>query len=293
MSRVLAIIIIFTLLHCLFTKEACVLTSEETVGPYYVENMPFRQDVREDRQGIPLKLNITVVDTNSECKPLPGAVVEIWHCDSQGVYSHYQAQSLGTGSQTDDSTFLRGKTYSDSKGVASFITIYPGWYEGRTVHIHVRVHFGGLIVHTGQLYFNETITDWVSKISPYSSHSIDIVSHAEDGIFNIDGLATAYFLGDSVSDGFTATVTAVVNSTNVPAAAGFGPGMRGPGILMFLSRHWMAVLAVILSIFVTISIGAVFVVWYIKRRNKKNMDMEPVEEILSADSPSFPLRQEL
>ena len=106
-----------------------------------------RRNVTEGRPGVPLTLRLTVVNASS-CKPIKGAAVEIWHCDAGGVYS-------ATGAEADE-RFLRGIQRTDAKGLAIFRTLYPGWYQGRTVHIHAMVHIGGNVVHTGQLYFPDS-----------------------------------------------------------------------------------------------------------------------------------------
>ena len=129
------------------------LAPEQTEGPYYVDDAAVRRNVTEGKPGTPLTLRLTVVDV-STCKPIKGAAVEIWHCDAGGVYS---------GGQGRAGTFLRGVQRTDAKGLAMFRTIYPGWYQGRTVHIHTMVHIGGNVVHTGQLYFPDTVTDAVYK----------------------------------------------------------------------------------------------------------------------------------
>ncbi|HEY5873017.1 MAG TPA: intradiol ring-cleavage dioxygenase, partial [Gaiellaceae bacterium] len=136
----------------------CILAPEQTEGPYYVDDAAVRRNVTEGRPGVALALRLTVVDA-STCKPVENAAVEIWHCDAAGVYS---------GVQGDTGMFLRGVQRTDSKGLAIFRTIYPGWYPGRAVHIHTMVHIGGNVVHTGQLYFPDAVTDAVYKRTPYS-----------------------------------------------------------------------------------------------------------------------------
>jgi protocatechuate 3,4-dioxygenase beta subunit len=154
---------------------SCVLTPEMTEGPYYVTGDKVRRNVTEGRPGVPLTLRLTVLDVSS-CKPIKGAAVDIWHCDAGGLYSEAQ---LGTGSQT----FMRGIQRTDKNGLALFRTVYPGWYQGRTVHIHVKVYLGGRTVHTGQLFFSDTLTDPVYKRSPYSSRAARTTRNASDSIF--------------------------------------------------------------------------------------------------------------
>jgi protocatechuate 3,4-dioxygenase beta subunit len=139
---------------------ACVLTPEMTEGPYYVEGDKVRRNITEGKPGVPLLLRLKVLDV-STCMPIKGAAVDIWHCDAGGVYSGTSVQD------TEDLRFLRGIQKTDKSGLARFRTIYPGWYSGRAVHIHLKVYLGGRTVHTGQLFFPDALTDTVYTRSPY------------------------------------------------------------------------------------------------------------------------------
>src|SRR5438876_1010963 len=156
----------------------CVLTPEQTEGPYYIASEPFRSDVTEDRVGLPLLLHLRVLDATT-CKRIEGATVEIWHCDAGGNYSGFSAES--------DRTLLRGQQTTNGAGRATCETIYPGWYMGRTIHIHVKVHVGGAVVHTGQLYFNDAITDAVYVKAPYAARGARNTTNATDGIYASGG----------------------------------------------------------------------------------------------------------
>lgn len=157
---------------------ACVLAPEQTEGPYYLDDHKLRRNIRDGRPGAPLTLRLTVVDV-STCRPIKGAAVDIWHCDAGGAYSGVQG--------TVRARFLRGIQRTDAKGLALFKTIYPGWYVGRTVHVHVTVHIGGNVVHTGQLYFPDTLTDAVFKRSPYSRRPNRSTRNAADSIYRNGG----------------------------------------------------------------------------------------------------------
>lgn len=159
---------------------SCVLSPEQTEGPYYLEVGKLRRDVREGKPGVPLWLRATVVDASS-CKPIRGAVVDIWHCDAGGTYSGFAREG------TAGRTFLRGIQRTDRKGLALFRTIYPGWYPGRTVHIHVLVHVGGNVVHTGQVYFPDKLTDAVYRRRPYSRRPVRDTRNGDDFIFRDGG----------------------------------------------------------------------------------------------------------
>jgi protocatechuate 3,4-dioxygenase beta subunit len=156
---------------------SCVLAPEQTEGPYYLDDHRVRRNITEGRPGTPLTLRLTVVDV-STCKPIRGAAVDIWHCDAGGVYS---------GTTVASTRFLRGVQRTDAKGLALFKSIYPGWYPGRTVHIHVLVHIGGNVVHTGQLYFPDTLTDRVYRSRPYSRRPRRTTRNAADSIYRNGG----------------------------------------------------------------------------------------------------------
>jgi protocatechuate 3,4-dioxygenase beta subunit len=174
---------------------SCVLSPEVTEGPYWIDNKLTRRDITEDRPGLPLKLVLTVQNAKT-CSPIKGADVEIWHCDAGGAYSGYESGSAGApGGQhatpTDSERYLRGHQKADSHGRARFLTIYPGWYRGRTPHIHLKVHVGGSVVHTGQLFFDEKTTAAVYHRSPYKSHGQPDTSHAADMIYAQAGRSRA------------------------------------------------------------------------------------------------------
>jgi protocatechuate 3,4-dioxygenase beta subunit len=178
---------------------SCVLSPEQTAGPYYLPGDLHRRNVTEGKVGMPLTLKLTVVDV-STCKVVRGASVDIWHCDAGGVYSGVAAQA------TQGQTFLRGVQKTDAKGLATFKTIYPGWYPGRTVHIHVRVSLGGNIVHTGQLYFADATTDSVYRTAPYSARPGRDPRNAGDAIYRNGGKRSMLKL-TKVGGAYTGTIS--------------------------------------------------------------------------------------
>src|SRR3954466_14475668 len=139
---------------------ACVLSPELTEGPYYVDGEKLRRNITEGKPGLALQLDLKVVNA-STCKVVKNAAVDIWHCDASGAYSGAVANNPGT-------NFLRGVQKTNAKGIASFKTIYPGFYPGRAVHVHVKVHVGGNVVHTGQLFFPAAVTSAVYAKAPYA-----------------------------------------------------------------------------------------------------------------------------
>ncbi|HEY7079414.1 MAG TPA: hypothetical protein VH500_06915, partial [Nitrososphaeraceae archaeon] len=161
-------------------------TPQQTEGPYFVNGMPNRSDIRADPsdgsilQGIPLHLIIHVygLNKNGSCSPLKGAKVDIWHANSQGIYSDIADQG------TIGKKFLRGYQLTDSSGTVRFTTIYPGWYQGRAIHIHDKVStFNGsdnTLDWTSQLYFNNSVNEQVHKQLPYSKHGPPDMTNEQD-----------------------------------------------------------------------------------------------------------------
>ena len=177
---------------------SCVLTPEQTEGPYYIDGEKLRRNITEGKAGIPLTLRLKVVNA-STCKPIRGALVDIWHADALGVYS-------GFGAGAASRTFLRGIQRTNAQGVALFQTLYPGWYPGRTVHIHVKVHLGGSVVHTGQLYFPDAVTDAAFRRAPYTTRPRRTTRNSSDAIFRNGGGKSLLSMRKTAS-GYTGAIT--------------------------------------------------------------------------------------
>ena len=179
---------------------ACVLSPEMTAGPFALDGDKLRRDIREGKAGVPLTLRTTVIDV-STCEPVSGAAVDIWHCDAGGTYSGFSQEG------TAGRTFLRGIQKTDRNGLALFKTVYPGWYPGRTVHIHVRVYVGGNIVHTGQLFFPEAVTDAVYRRSPYRRRPSRDTRNAADSIFRNGGSRSTLKVTKTTTGGYAARIS--------------------------------------------------------------------------------------
>ncbi len=185
---------------------SCALTPEETEGPYYFDADRIRSDIREDREGTRLRLALRVREAAS-CAPIPDAVVDIWHADAGGAYSGFDGgggaagggggPGDGGGAQTD-SRYLRGAQVTNAEGIVEFTTIYPGWYPGRTVHIHAKVHLDARTVLTTQLYFDDALSDRVFAASAYTRRGERDQRNASDGIFDAALVVTAKREGAAV-----------------------------------------------------------------------------------------------
>jgi protocatechuate 3,4-dioxygenase beta subunit len=209
--------------------QSCTVPPTQTEGPYWVDEMLNRSDIRSDptsgivQQGLPLRLGITVSETTAGvCAPLAGAYVDVWHCNASGVYSDTSAQ--GTLGQR----FLRGYQVTDAHGTVRFLTIYPGWYMGRTIHIHFRVRkFSGTTVtfnFVSQFYFDQAVTDLIhQQQSPYMSHGVPtgMSRNTGDGLYNAQLLLRMAYNDNSHA---LASYNVTVNSIAGAKAMG-GPGL--------------------------------------------------------------------
>jgi protocatechuate 3,4-dioxygenase beta subunit len=173
---------------------ACVVRPEQTEGPYFVDEKLHRSDIRVEptdkslKPGAPLRLEFQVSRiAGGSCVPLAGAIVDVWHCDALGVYSDVRDRSFDTRGKK----FLRGYQIADAKGMAQFLTIYPGWYEGRAVHIHFKIRTEDAarrgLEFTSQLYFDESITDQIYNSVPYNSKGRRTTTNDSDFIFRRGG----------------------------------------------------------------------------------------------------------
>jgi protocatechuate 3,4-dioxygenase beta subunit len=192
---------------------SCILAPEQTEGPYYIAKEKVRRDIRERRPGTRLRLRLTVVDATT-CKPLKNAAVDVWHCDAGGIYSGFGSASTGGApggaGPTDRATFMRGIQLTNARGQAEFLTVYPGWYRGRTVHIHLKVHLGGTnghVVHTGQLYFPESVTGKVYATGVYRQRAAARDTfNATDAIYRDGGAQSLLHLKGDGKGGYIGTI---------------------------------------------------------------------------------------
>ena len=179
------------------TSATCSVSPSETLGPYPSLQDLIRSDIREDRQGTPLQLTISVVNVAAACAPLANVAVEIWQCDVAGNYSQYGSQTART--------YLRGIQTTNSAGEVVFTTLYPGWYQGRATHIHVEVARAGQSLKVSQIAFPEDISALVHTQGVYASRGTNNTTNLRDGIF-ADSLANQMAaVAGSPSSGMTAT----------------------------------------------------------------------------------------
>ena len=223
--------------QALQTVPACVVRPELTEGPYFVDNQLDRSDIRVEPSdgsispGVPLALTFNVSEVGAgTCAALAGAQVDVWHCDALGVYSGVSDNSSPVSAL--DKKFLRGFQVTDADGVAQFTTIYPGWYQGRAVHIHFKIRttgtYGDKYEFTSQFFLDDALSDQVLALPPYNSKGMGRLRNERDGIYQAGG--DQLLLSPVASgDGFVATFPIGLDLSNqaVGAADSMGTGGRG------------------------------------------------------------------
>lgn len=161
--------------------QTCVLTPHTIAGSTWFDAHLVRSDIRDGKPGAPLAVAFRVEKAGA-CTPVPNAVVDLWHCDAQGMYSGFAGVAPGDGGRpggrdeygdpqsrpTDPERFLRGTQATGPDGVVQFSTIYPGWYPTRTAHLHLKVHLDRKTVLTTQLFFDDAVSDVVYAQPPYN-----------------------------------------------------------------------------------------------------------------------------
>lgn len=165
---------------------SCILSPEQTQGPYFLDLDLLRRDIREDRNGLQMRLVIQLVDVDTGCSAIRDALIDVWHADASGVYSGFAGQ-LG-GVDTRGKTFLRGTQVTDAAGKVEFTSIYPGWYPGRALHVHLKAYLDSATLLTSQLYFPEDATALVYSQAPYSFRGLPDTSNEEDGLIGSGGV---------------------------------------------------------------------------------------------------------
>lgn len=190
------------------TSGSCSTTPTETEGPYPTKSPSslVRSDIRGDRSGVTLTANISITNKNNSCAALAGAIVDLWHCDAQGYYSEYS-------SGYTSAHWLRGRQTTDSNGLVSFTTIFPGWYPGRAPHFHIHIYSSsGTSLLITQVAFPTDVCNTVyTTASAYISNGTQDTSNSSDGIFRDSLSSELATVTGSVSAGYTLTHTIVVN----------------------------------------------------------------------------------
>ena len=196
------------------TDGSCTVSPAETKGPFPIKtpSQLVLENIKSDRIGVALLINLTIENKSNNCAPLEGVLVDVWHCDKDGNYSEYGGTSM---QQTNYTTvhFLRGRQTTNSKGEVSFISIFPGWYQGRAPHVHIEVLIAsGSSLLVTQIAFPENVSSEVYSSTNYVAHGQSDTSNTKDNVFSdslADELAT---LTGNLTDGYTLSKTITVSA---------------------------------------------------------------------------------
>jgi protocatechuate 3,4-dioxygenase beta subunit len=203
---------------------SCVLTPEKTEGPYFVDERLNRSDIRVDpvdgtvQDGVKLALRFLVVRSDGDCAPVSGAQVDVWHANAAGLYSDESANG------TEGHKYLRGYQVTDADGVAEFVTIFPGWYRGRAIHIHFKVRKDDF-EFTSQIFFDEATTQQVLADDAYSSRGNPDTTNGADSIYGSDGSQLVVALASDGAGGLAGTFS--VGLAGLPADDGVTATLAG------------------------------------------------------------------
>ena len=180
----------------------CRVATATVEGPYYIDKNIIRSDIRENQPGVPLELELQIVNANASCRPIKGAVVSIWHCNAEGEYSGYlfndpnkvpdmdTVNELGHVQEKDTERFLRGAQTTDADGKVTFHTIVPGWYTPRAAHIHLRAFLNDQTMITTQLYFPQSLLNTIqSTQDPYKARGVSIYTNENDLVRHQSGVS--------------------------------------------------------------------------------------------------------
>lgn len=175
-------------------RPNCVATCSKTLGPCHVSDVAVRTDISEGHAGLPVRLSLRLV-SSTDCEPVEGADVEIWHTDAKGAYSGRAADMCNPGDASAKASLaFRGRQISDADGRVDFLTVYPGWYDGRTVHVHLRILVEGRELLVSQLLFDDTLSDLVYDAHPdYTGRPQRRTKNGNDGLFSSDEVAAYVF----------------------------------------------------------------------------------------------------
>lgn len=207
----------------------CVLFPQAIEGPYYFDPGLVRDDITEGRPGLPLELHLKIVDANT-CDPLANVRVDVWHADADGIYSGYAGQGDNRDASTKGAKYLRGTQFSNDTGALTFRSIYPGWYPGRTPHVHVKAFLDDKTVLTGQIYFPDDVSMRVyHERKPYSVRPIPDTTNASDFIFKQgqkEGGGIVFSIEESAERMKAGLVVAVDRSGKAARSTSWGGRLR-------------------------------------------------------------------
>lgn len=179
----------------------CELTCAATLGPCYANTLE-RKDISEGQPGLPVRLALKIVDT--DCNPVADAEVDIWHTSADGYYSGDDASAMCTlgNPAAEAARWMRGVQTTDAEGRVDFDTCFPGWYSGRTIHIHFQIRIGGTEFVTSQLFFDDALSDEIVASEPvYSDRGPRDTTNANDNVIGGGDIENVVLQTERQSDG--------------------------------------------------------------------------------------------
>jgi protocatechuate 3,4-dioxygenase beta subunit len=204
--------------------DVCMITPEVTEGPYYFDPKLERADITEGHPGVPTTIKLQIVDAT--CKPIEGARVDIWHADASGVYSGYANQT--DSKDTTGETFMRGTLFTDSQGLVAFTTTYPGWYRGRTTHVHFKVFLDTTNVLTGQIFFPDALSQYIyENVAPYSERGADRETLNSNDSIAAQATRASFAYVKELADQYL--VAMIIGLDPSATSSGNAMGIGGPG----------------------------------------------------------------
>jgi protocatechuate 3,4-dioxygenase beta subunit len=196
---------------------ACILTPAAIPGPYYFDPKLARSDITEGHPGAPLRLRFIVMNA-ADCVPISGARIDVWHARADGYYSGYPGQGDRHNVDTSGGTFMRGTVIADARGEAMFRTVYPGWYEGRTVHTHFKIFIDDRNMLTGQMYFPDALSQYIfANVGAYRRKAVRNAFNTSDEFALQDTTRGGYCDIKEEADHYRATLVVGVSRTMVTA----------------------------------------------------------------------------
>ena len=196
---------------------ACTLTPAAIAGPYYFDPKLQRSDITEGHPGAPLRLRFVVMDA-ADCTPVSGARIDVWHARADGYYSGYPGQGDRHDVDTTGGTFMRGTQIADARGEAWFHTVYPAWYEQRTVHVHFKIFIDDKSMLTGQMYFPDALSQYIfANVGAYRRKAARNVFNTNDQFALQDTSHGGYCDIKEEADHYRATLVVGVSRSVVTA----------------------------------------------------------------------------
>lgn len=213
-------------------EPACILTPQAEEGPFYSDPKLMRSDIAEGKSGVPLTLRLRVIEAGT-CTAIHDARVDIWHCDAKGLYSAFPGQSDSHDVDATGKTFLRGTQITDGAGWVIFNTIYPGWYDGRTTHIHFKVFLRDRSVLTGQTFLPDALNEFIyANVPDYGDRARPrMVINANDHVIERDDPGHRAFCAvKEEPDRYVATLTLGIDRHADATAGRASPPPPPPGL---------------------------------------------------------------